>query len=462
MPPTYDELLAENVELKTIIHSLKATIKSLQDRIAELETKINQNSKNSSKPSSTDRKPNIQRRERQQSRSYHPGANRHLLPENMVTSLETRYLEKCPRCHNKMEPIGIVSSWQQIDLPIISPLVHQIDLALCRCPCCRLEAGPELTDAEQFLLGPRLEAFVNLMLGQYRLGHRSVRTLIELILPGINLSQGLISKIKARTAQLLSAPYEGLTTTINTSTAPLHVDATGWRHQGINEHLLVMRVGNIISYAIVSHQNGTTISQTLGGRVNCLVVDRGLAVAEVKTKIKQYCLAHLIRNVKGQAEHPLVSRKDTDRLGGIYDTLQELFVDKHRAEGGEISQSSWQHYGYAKWRYIVEELEELSLDGSTKKLRKFCSKLLRQIRHFRAYLKDPKIPMTNNLAEEALRNLVIARKLCFGSRSLYGKKWREAFHSCLETLRRNGKSVLDFLTEAIKAVRSGSTIPSIV
>nr|WP_166154729.1 transposase [Neochlamydia sp. AcF84]NGY94512.1 hypothetical protein [Neochlamydia sp. AcF84] len=50
--------------------------------------------------------------------------------------------------------------------------------------------------------------------------------------------------------------------------------------------------------------------------------------------------------------------------------------------------------------------------SSTKKLRKFCHKLLKQIKHFRVYLKDLAIPMTNNAVEESLRNLAIARKLC--------------------------------------------------
>ena len=71
-------------------------------------------------------------------------------------------------------------------------------------------------------------------------------------------------------------------------------------------------------------------------------------------------------------------------------------------------------------------------------------------------------PMTNNLAEEGLRNLVIARKLCFGSRSEYGLRWREAIQSCVETLRRQSKSVIDFFAETIQAFRTGTSHPRIV
>jgi len=63
---------------------------------------------------------------------------------------------------------------------------------------------------------------------------------------------------------------------------------------------------------------------------------------------------------------------------------------------------------------------------------------------------------------EALRNLVIARKLCFGSRSIYEKKWRATLHSCLETLGRHKKSMLDFLAGVIQEARTGQPIPSVL
>ena len=455
MKPTYEELQIENAKLK-------ACIQKLEERIAALEARLNQNSKNSSKPPSSDQKRNKEPAKDKEKKAHHTGASRKLLPESEVTSREIRAIENCPHCLSSMNPTGEVFSWQQIELPVIKPLVHQIDLVTSKCPCCNHEVRPDLKEAEQFLLGPRLEGLVNLLMGQYRQGHRPVRMIISTILPGVFLSQGLISKIKARAAKTLWAPYEELLAKITLGKDPIHVDATGWRHLGKGEHALVLRIGNIVSYAIVSHQKGETLANLLGKRVHCLISDRGLATSQIVIKVKQYCLAHLIRNICGQAEHPGVSCEDTQALGWIHDRLQELFVDKHRFEKGEISKNTWKQYGYAKWITIEEELEKLVVNGSTKKLRKFCTKLLSQIKHFRAYLKDEAIPMTNNPAEEALRNLVIARKLCFGSKSLYGKKWRESLHSCLETLHRQGKSLLDFLAEAILATRTGKPIPSVI
>ncbi|KIC76460.1 hypothetical protein DB41_GC00270 [Neochlamydia sp. TUME1] len=43
----------------------------------------------------------------------------------------------------------------------------QIDLVTSRCPCCHLQTRPELKENEPFLLGPRLEGFINLLMGQF-------------------------------------------------------------------------------------------------------------------------------------------------------------------------------------------------------------------------------------------------------------------------------------------------------
>ncbi|KIC75760.1 hypothetical protein DB41_HG00150 [Neochlamydia sp. TUME1] len=93
-------------------------------------------------------------------------------------------------------------------------------------------------------------------------------------------------------------------------------------------------------------------------------------------------------------------------------------------------------------------------------MRKFCHKLLKQIKHFHACLKDSAIPMTHHAAEELLRNLAIVRKL--GSQSIDGKRWREVLHSCIETLYRQRKSILDFLADAIYAAPNKQTTPSVI
>lgn len=141
MKPTYEELEKRVAEQDKLI-------KQLLERIANLEDQLNKNSKNSSKPSSLDKKSNLPQKKRKETRPFHPGASRQLLPESMVTSHTERHIDICPRCRSTMNPTGEVVHWQQIELPEIKPLVHQWNLHVCQCPRCELVVTPELEKGE--------------------------------------------------------------------------------------------------------------------------------------------------------------------------------------------------------------------------------------------------------------------------------------------------------------------------
>lgn len=454
MKPTYEEL-----EKK--VADLEAVVKQLLERIADLESKLNKNSKNSSKSPSSDQKSNLPQIKRKETRPFHPGASRQLLPESMVTSYTERRVETCPRCRSVMFCTGEVTKWQQIELPEIKPLVHQWNLHVCQCPNCQLVATPELESGEEYLLGPRFEALVNLCLSRFRMGHLIVREFVATLVPNIDLSQGLISKIKVRAAKALASPQQQVMEKILKEKGPLYTDATGWRHMGKNEHAVVMRVDNWVAFAFVSHQNKATFKQLLSERGLHIVSDRGLPVSEVEARIHQYCLAHLLRNLQGLSEHPGTTLEEAQQLGEIHEAIQHLFVDKHRMERGEISVNTWRQYGYQGWQYIKSMVEQVLESNPGKKVSRALRKIQKGWKHFKVYLQRPDYPMTNNSAEEALRSLVIARKLCFGSRSEYGRAWRAEIQSCVETLHRQGCSVLDFIADAIRAYRQGTSCPDI-
>jgi hypothetical protein len=456
MKPTYDELLEENIQLR-------ALVRELMDRVASLESQLKLNSKNSSKPPSSDQKSNLLPKRKSAGRSYHPGASRQLLPESAVTSREIRSVEQCPRCQAQMAPTGEVYKWQQVELPEIKPLVHQIELHSCKCSKCHLIERPELKAHETLLLGPRFEAFVNLCLGQFRQGHRPVREFIAVLIPGLNLSQGLISKIKKRGAQALKTASQQLKGAILQGNVPIHTDATGWRHLGRNENAIVMRAGNLVNFELVSKQNGEVIAKLFEGRkIAQIVTDRGFATQKLDVKVHQYCLAHLLRNIQGLAEHPATTLEEVGQLGKVHETLQLLFHDKHRLDQNEIGVNTWRQYGYASWNHIEDIIEDMLNGALSAKVKRFCKRMMKDWSGFKAYLRSRDSPMTNNPAEESLRNLVIARKLCFGSRSDYGRSWRASMQSCVESLRRSGSSILDFLTEVLQSERLGQPYPDII
>ena len=68
---------------------------------------------------------------------------------------------------------------------------------------------------------------------------------------------------------------------------------------------------------------------------------------------------------------------------------------------------------------------------------------------------------TNNLAERDLRKLVIWRRKSYGTRSERGKNFVERVTSIAQTLKKQSRSILAFIQEAVVSFYSGEPTPSI-
>jgi hypothetical protein len=69
---------------------------------------------------------------------------------------------------------------------------------------------------------------------------------------------------------------------------------------------------------------------------------------------------------------------------------------------------------------------------------------------------------TNNAAERAIRPAVLWRRTSFGSQSEAGSIFVARMLTVVTSLRSQNRNVLDFMTEAIAAARSGQSAPSLL
>jgi hypothetical protein len=79
-----------------------------------------------------------------------------------------------------------------------------------------------------------------------------------------------------------------------------------------------------------------------------------------------------------------------------------------------------------------------------------------------AFLVFDDVEPTNNHAERVLRPAVVWRRRSFGCHSADGCRYVERLLTVVQSLRLQGRSVLTFLYEAIRAHRSGLKAPSLV
>ena len=74
----------------------------------------------------------------------------------------------------------------------------------------------------------------------------------------------------------------------------------------------------------------------------------------------------------------------------------------------------------------------------------------------------PGIEPTNNLAEQAIRFVVIDRRVTQGSRSPAGRKWLERIWTAIATCTQHGQSVFNFLHQSVKAHFRDQPAPSLL
>ena len=85
-------------------------------------------------------------------------------------------------------------------------------------------------------------------------------------------------------------------------------------------------------------------------------------------------------------------------------------------------------------------------------------------RHGAAYfrfLTAPGLEPTNNLAEQAIRFVVIDRRITQGTRSTAGRQWNERIWTVVATLTQQGRSILPYLRDAIDAWLRHQPVPTL-
>ncbi len=78
------------------------------------------------------------------------------------------------------------------------------------------------------------------------------------------------------------------------------------------------------------------------------------------------------------------------------------------------------------------------------------------------FITTPGVGPTNNLAEQAIRFVVIDRLITQGTRSERGNRWCERIWTVLATCHQQGRSVFAYLEAAVSAWFQGDEAPSLL
>ena len=170
----------------------------------------------------------------------------------------------------------------------------------------------------------------------------------------------------------------------------------------------------------------------------------------------QFCMAHLIRDVKFLLTLPSAADRAYGRR--LRDMLRELFAVIHCRE--QMSR--------ADFRSALETARRRVLWAGTTDVprTRHAQNLAERFRkHGEAYFRfitTPGIGPTNNLAEQAIRFVVIDRRITQGTRSEKGRRWCERIWTVIATCAQQGREVFQFLLDSVKSHLSGALPPSLL
>ena len=194
------------------------------------------------------------------------------------------------------------------------------------------------------------------------------------------------------------------------------------------------------------------LGKTYGGTI---VSDFFSAYIKYANKLQQFCLAHLIRDIKFLTTLP--DKKDQAFGNALLVQFKKLFHFWHQRDKIPKDQFYRRMLRIKKRVLVLAEQEDLPAKSATlaKRLRKHGDAIF----HF---LFDPAVPPTNNSGEQTIRQLIIDRRITQGSRSLMGRQWNARIWTVVDTCRKQGRPTWKFLQNALSAYYFQTPTPSLL
>jgi len=394
-----------------------------------------------------------------------PGHPRHLrvafAPEELTAGTHTHRMTHCPTCHGEVVPAEqLPRIVQQIEI-VQPPLDISEHRALPYwCPhCCCVHFASLPGDIELGgLLGPRLTAFIAYLKGFCHASYSTIRVYLRDVLR-IKVSRGLLMKVIAKVSAALDEPYEEILTRLP-GEAVLNVDETGHKDNGKRWWTWCFHAGLYTLFKIDPRRSGDVLLEVLGKEFNgVLGCDYYSAYRRYMRELGitvQFCLAHLIRDVKFLLTLPDEQDKAYGKrlLGG----LKKLFGVIHDKDN--LADAVFQEkLLLAREGIVAAATKEVP---NTKHCRNLANRFERHGTAYFEFITSPGVEPTNNLAEQAIRFVVIDRHITQGTRGEMGRRWCERIWTVIASCARQGRSVFDYLCEAVKSYFNDKPAPSLV
>jgi transposase len=451
---------------------LRERLAKSEQRAAELEAQLaaaRKHSGNSSKPPSSDivkppkdRGKNKQRKRRRGGQPGHPRHERPPFPPEQVTTTHDYTLGCCPDCGGPLkdadEAPRIVQQVEIKEVPIKIE-EHRGHAHWCA-KCQQVHYAPLPKPVVQAgLTGPNLTALVGFLKGVCHASFSTIRKFLRDVVK-VTISRGQLAKLVQKVSASLEATYEELLAALPDH-GILNVDETGHRDEGKRLWTWCFRAPLFTLFRIDPSRGSDVLVEVLGEQFNGLLgCDYFSAYRKYMKDFDvrvQFCLAHLIRDVKFLVEHPHKANKRYGEL--LLEHLRKLFAVIHRRDS-YASEASFR-------RTLAAVRNDLVYDAfihlpNTREAGNLADRFALHMDSYFRFITEPDLEPTNNAAEQAIRFVAIHRRLTQGTRGSAGQKWCQRIWTVVVTCAQQGRSVFQYLQSAIDAFFQGTPSPSLL
>jgi len=314
---------------------------------------------------------------------------------------------------------------------------------------CEDEPGWTVALTEWHLVGPTLASLIICLSLRMRLSRARIREFLQDWLD-ITLSIGCINQCITEGGRAVAALEDELIAEIQQSEL-LHADETGWKESGRTVWLWVLRTATVTLY-IIGRRSWDVIADVMEGFAGWLMSDGYGQYRKYGKRLR--CLAHIIRKAKGLAEslHP-----EAAEFGKKVLEYLALFIRGIHGARGDPTMDLMEMFSQELVQ--LKQLCQQYRDHQHEKTRKLARELLNDWDAIWNVLAYPDLPITNNVAEQALRHWVIARKISYGTRTEQGSRAYTLLASVIDTCRQRGVSPWPYIAEVIAERRQGNPAP---
>jgi transposase len=438
-----------------IIAELTKTVETLLKRIEQLEdevARLKKDSNNSSKPPSSDivkPKTNVRKRTaKKRKRGGQPGHKKHT--RKPFTADEIDHVVEYEFCGKDLDGLIPLDGWhivQQVTLPKKLYVVTEHRARRYRDSKTGKIVIASLPNEVQKggLFGADITAMAAFMKGGCHLSFTTIKQFFKEVMH-LKVSRGMFNKATQKVSASLKPAYQQLAKCLP-SESYLGIDETGHKDNGDKYWTWCFQSPEYSLFHIDKSRGSKVLFDLLGeeykGIIGCDYWGAYRKFARLSDAMVQYCMAHLIREIRFLAEH---TTKKLSRWGQkLLDWLRKLFKTLHRSDKLTVT-------GFARRMERIKQgfLGQMRRPPSHKLAKKLARRFKgKAAETYFCFLTDPNVEPTNNGTEREIRHTVIDRRITQGTRSDAGMRWCERIWTTIATCKKQEQNVFEFIHKSL-------------